>query len=114
MTGTGTRAWTASTSALSTSPPVGPAEVAPTSTPAPASSTSLMKPSLPALWIQPRADLGIGYTLVRTLSPRSLAWASVSPTAPTSGSVNVTRGTAWYWAGNDGSPRMSATTIRAW
>ncbi len=38
----------------------GPAEVAPTSTPRSASSTSLMNPWLPALWIQPRADSGTG------------------------------------------------------
>ena len=45
---------------LSTSPPVGPAELAPTRMPWPASATSLMNPSLPALWIQPRAESGIG------------------------------------------------------
>src|SRR5487761_1423906 len=46
--------WIATTRAPSTSPPAGPADVAPTRTPRPASSTSLMSPSLPALWIQPR------------------------------------------------------------
>ena len=50
----------------------------------------------------------------RTSSPWSRAWASVSPTAPTSGSVKVTLGTAWYCAAKPGSPRMSATTIPAW
>ncbi len=34
-------------------------ELAPIRTPRSASSTSLMKPSLPALWIQPRAESGI-------------------------------------------------------
>ena len=67
---------------LSTSPPVGPADVAPTSTPSSLSITSLMKPSLPALWIQPRAEAGTWLTAVRTRSPcSSLACASVMPTA---------------------------------
>ena len=57
-----------------------------------------MSPSLPALWIQPRADEGICARPVRTSMPCSLACASVSPTEPISGSVNVTRGTAWYSA----------------
>ena len=55
---TGTSACTASASSPSTSPPEGPAEVAPTSTWRCASSTTFTKPSLPALWIQPRADVG--------------------------------------------------------
>ena len=46
--------------------------------------------------------------------PCSRACASVSPTEPISGSVNVTRGTAWYSAGDTGWPRMSATTMLAW
>ena len=55
---TGTSACTATARAPSTSPPTGPTEVAPTSTPRRASATSLMNPSLPALWIQPRAEAG--------------------------------------------------------
>ena len=46
--------------------------------------------------------------------PCSRACASVSPTEPISGSVNVTRGTAWYSAGDTGWPRMSSTTMFAW
>jgi hypothetical protein len=80
---------------LSTSPPTGPAEVAPTRTSRSLSATSLMNPSLPALYIQPRVDCGIPRMAVRTLSPRrSLACASVRPTVPISGSVKVTLGTA--------------------
>ncbi len=92
---TGTRAWTTTASAPSTSPPVGPAEVAPSSRPVSASTTSLMKPRLPALWIQPREVSGICATPVFTVKPASRAWASVSPTAPISGSVKATRGSAW-------------------
>ena len=61
-------------------------------------ATSLMKPSLPALWIQPRADDGTCAMPTRTSRPCSLACASVRPTEPISGSVKVTRGTAWYSA----------------
>src|SRR5690349_23355248 len=57
---TGTRAWTATASAPSTSPPAGPAEVAPISVPASVSAISLMNPSLPGPWIQPRNEDGIG------------------------------------------------------
>src|ERR1035438_9523700 len=71
-----------------------PAEVAPTRIPLSASSTSLMKPSLPALWIQPRVELGTWVLPTRTVMPRCVAWASVRPTAPISGSVKVTLGTA--------------------
>ena len=53
-------------------------------------------------------------TPVLTATPRSLAWASVSPTDPISGSVNVTRGTAVYSAAWCSWPRMSATTMPAW
>lgn len=91
---TGTRAWTATASAPSTSPPAGPAEVAPISVPASVSAISLMNPSLPGPWIQPRDEDGIGETAVRTLTSVPRAWASVRPTAPTSGSVKVTRGSA--------------------
>jgi len=91
---TGTRAWTATASAPRTSPPAGPADVAPASTPASASAISLMNPSLPGPWIQPRAEDGIGDTAVRTMSPLARACASVRPTAPISGSVKVTRGSA--------------------
>src|SRR5271165_3427492 len=42
---------------LSTSPPAGPAEVAPTRTPRSPATTSLMNPSLPALCIQPRSSM---------------------------------------------------------
>ena len=73
-----------------------------------------MNPSLPALWIQPRADCGTWLTLVRTVSPASRACRSVSPTAPISGSVKVTRGTAWYSAPQCSRPRMSSMTMPAW
>ncbi len=55
---------------------------------------TLMKPSLPALWIHPRAELGTWVGPVRTRSPAARACSSVRPTLPTSGSVNVTLGTA--------------------
>ena len=45
------------------------------------------------------AAAGIWLTAVRTARPWSLAWASLRPTEPISGSVKVTRGTAWYSAG---------------
>src|SRR5205823_4904747 len=110
----GTSACTATVSALSTSPPDGPADVAPTSTSRSASATSLMKPSLPALWIQPRAEVIRSVYPVRTGTPRSRALASVSPTAPISGSVNVTRGSARWSAAGPPCPRMSRTTMSAW
>ena len=91
---TGTSPWMATCNALSTSPPHGPADVAPTRTERSASSTTLMKPSLPALWIHPRAEYGTCTRPVRTRSPADAADADVRPTLPTSGSVNVTRGTA--------------------
>ena len=53
---TGTSARIATCRADRTSPPTGPAEVAPTSTERSASSITLMNPSLPALWIHPRAE----------------------------------------------------------
>ena len=84
----------ATTRAPSTSPPIGPAEVAPTRMSRRASATSLMNPSLPALWIHPRADDGIWVIPVRTSIPCSRARASVSPAWPISGSVKVTPGTA--------------------
>ena len=56
-------------------------------------------------------DLGRAHAHVQPLFPRL---GSVSPTAPISGSVKVTRGTAWYCAAKPGSPRMSAMTIPAW
>ena len=46
--------------------------------------------------------------------PCSRACASVSPTEPISGSVNVTLGTAWYSAAWCSVPRMSAITMPAW
>ena len=91
---TGTWAWTATASAPSTSPPADPAEVAPISIPAPTSAISLMNPSLPGPWIQPRSEDGIGEIAVCTVTLLPRAWASVRPTAPTSGSVKVTRGSA--------------------
>src|SRR5438270_576005 len=60
----GTSARTATASADRTSPPQGPAELAPTSTDRSASATTLMNPSLPALWIQPRAEDGVCVTQV--------------------------------------------------
>ena len=89
---TGTSARTATCRALSTSPPYGPADVAPTSTDRSASSMTLMNPSLPALWIHPRAELGTWVRPVRTRSPAARACSSVRPTLPISGSVNVTLG----------------------
>ena len=61
-------ACTANVSMPSTSPPVGPMEVAPTSTPLLA--TSLMNPSPP--WIQPRAEFGVGSAMT-VISPPSSA-----------------------------------------
>src|SRR6266702_4209142 len=111
---TGTCPCTATARAPSTSPPAGPAEVAPTSTPRSVSSMILMSPSLPALWIQPRADDGTCVMPVRTVRPCSRACASVSPTEPLSGSVKVTRGTARYSAAGPSWPRISATAMPAW
>ena len=53
-----------------------------------------MKPALPSLWIHPRAEDRRSAVPVRTATPFERACASVGPTAPISGSVNVTRGTA--------------------
>jgi hypothetical protein len=53
-----------------------------------------MNPSLPGPWIQPRDEDRIGDTAVRTVTFLPRAWASVRPTAPTSGSMKVTRGSA--------------------
>ena len=52
--GTGTSACTATDSAPIISPPAGPAVVAPISTPRSRSAISLMKPSLPGPWMNPR------------------------------------------------------------
>ena len=99
-------------SPASTAPlrPLGPTAVAPTSTPRSASSTSLTSP-LAALAIQPRVDEARSVVPTRTVSPASRACCSVIPTEPTSGSVNVTCGTAWYAAGGPSWPRMSRTAI---
>ena len=53
-----------------------------------------MNPSLPALWIHPRVELGIGYVPTRTSRPVARAAASLNPTEPISGSVKVTCGSA--------------------
>ncbi len=90
----GTAACTASVRSPSTSPPVGPTDVAPTNTPRSESSTSLMNPRFPALWIHPRVDSGIWTRPTRTSMPCRRAASSFSPTEPISGSVKVTRGTA--------------------
>ena len=68
--------------------------MAPTSTPLSASATTLMTPSLPLLWIQPRLEDGTCAVPHATRIPASRACFSVMPTDPTSGSVNVTRLTA--------------------
>ena len=102
--GVGTRACTAVASIESTSPPIGPTDVAPTRWPAARSSTSLMIPSPPGPVIQPRVDPASGARPTATSSPASRACCSVRPTEPTSGSVKVTRGTAWYSASRASSP----------
>ena len=76
------------------SPPRGPIAVAPTSMPRSASATTLISPSLPGPWIQPREVTDAFWMPVRTLIPFLRACSSVIPAAPTSGSVNVTRGFA--------------------
>ena len=73
-----------------------------------------MAPWLPALWIQPRAEDGTCASPTPTRRPASRACASVSPTEPISGSVNVTRGTARSSAGGPSWPRMSRTAMPAW
>ena len=79
----------------SISPPYGPTTVAPTSTPRSTSSTTLMNPSLPGPWIQPRVFDEICWAPTRTVSPSSRACCSVSPTRPTSGSVKVAQASPW-------------------
>ena len=81
----------------STSPPMGPAEVAPTSTPRRAVLDELDEPRCPP-WIQPRVDSPAARRRRARRARRRGPAARSGPTAPTSGSVNVTRGTAWYSA----------------
>ena len=78
----------------STSPPTGPIEVPPTSTPRSWSSISFSRPSLPGPWIQPRVEDEVRLEPTRIFSPCSRAWCSVRPAEPISGSVKVTRGSA--------------------
>ena len=52
-------------------------------------------------------------TAVCTVTSLPRAWASVRPTAPTSGSVKVTRGSARYLAGWCAWPRMSLAAMPA-
>lgn len=58
------------------------------------SATSLVKPWLPALWIQPRAVDGTWVAPTSTSTPASRAASSETLTDSTSGWVNVTLGSA--------------------
>jgi hypothetical protein len=51
----------------------------------------LWNPALPGPWIQPRVDADTWLIPTRTRMPCARACSSVSPAAPTSGSVKVTR-----------------------
>ena len=67
--GRGDRACTAVASIESTSPPIGPTDVAPTRCPAARSSTSLIRPSPPGPVIQPRVDSASGASPTRDVEP---------------------------------------------
>ena len=83
--GTVIRAWTAVLSRPSTSPPYGDTTVPPTTTPLPASATTLTTPVDPE--IQPRGAGSMSAVPVTTARPAERADASVCPTCATSGSV---------------------------
>src|ERR1700682_136053 len=100
---TGVPTFTASTSSPRISPARGVTKVAPTKTPRPRSATSLIAPPWKS-WMYPRAVSAGSTPATTTSTPRAAAAASDNPTDATSGSVNVTRGTA-VWSARASSPR---------